>query len=269
VPPPLTNVTLEDNVPVQYHRDAVILLAERGNCNFTTKAQNAQALHSSVVFLVVYNNENDHKPLIVMDGHVPDCRISILFTSYQAGWELRHGLEHVSDFVKHQLGGPLVQVDAVYEVVSWRDLVVSAVSLFFLFVCSSGCLLLTLGWARATNDHTPQATGLTADQLATLACEPGDDTCAICLGGDDDDGEWTRLPCQHVFHADCIAEWLTERQPHCPLCKYDVSQHFADTAVKPQSRCRRWSSCCGGLRRDAQFEAVPQETEMVVQGAMA
>uniref|UniRef100_A0A7R9WLD9 RING-type domain-containing protein n=1 Tax=Craspedostauros australis TaxID=1486917 RepID=A0A7R9WLD9_9STRA len=31
-----------------------------------------------------------------------------------------------------------------------------------------------------------------------------------------------KLPCDHTFHANCIARWLVERSATCPLCKIDL-----------------------------------------------
>ncbi|KAF7831677.1 E3 ubiquitin-protein ligase RING1-like [Senna tora] len=43
--------------------------------------------------------------------------------------------------------------------------------------------------------------------------------CSICLedfkGGDDVSG----MPCKHVFHKDCIVQWLKESHV-CPLCRF-------------------------------------------------
>jgi uncharacterized membrane protein YeaQ/YmgE (transglycosylase-associated protein family) len=49
-----------------------------------------------------------------------------------------------------------------------------------------------------------------------------DTDCAICLQ-DLKDGECTRLlpSCGHLFHLNCIDEWLT-RQGTCPVCRKDV-----------------------------------------------
>ena len=45
-------------------------------------------------------------------------------------------------------------------------------------------------------------------------------TCAICLD-DFTPGETTvrELPCQHIFHPDCIDTFLTDNSSLCPLCK--------------------------------------------------
>ncbi|KAK4429770.1 putative E3 ubiquitin-protein ligase RHC2A [Sesamum alatum] len=49
----------------------------------------------------------------------------------------------------------------------------------------------------------------------------GEEPCSICLEGFSDGGLGTRLPCNHVFHENCILRWL--RGNHvCPLCRYQL-----------------------------------------------
>lgn len=43
--------------------------------------------------------------------------------------------------------------------------------------------------------------------------------CAICLGIIGDEVEVRGLPCAHVFHVDCVNNWLLRCQPCCPVCK--------------------------------------------------
>ncbi|PRQ16906.1 putative aminoacyltransferase, E1 ubiquitin-activating enzyme [Rosa chinensis] len=51
--------------------------------------------------------------------------------------------------------------------------------------------------------------------------------CVICKEGldhfDDDveEGLVTRLPCSHLYHGDCIVQWL-ETSNLCPLCRYPM-----------------------------------------------
>ena len=56
-------------------------------------------------------------------------------------------------------------------------------------------------------------------------------SCTVCMddyseaGGD----EIRTLPCMHVFHKDCIDEWLA-RNSTCPICKHSVNTQDSDAA---------------------------------------
>lgn len=46
-------------------------------------------------------------------------------------------------------------------------------------------------------------------------------TCVICLEQLSSGNEVTRMPCAHVFHADCIVQWLKNSHV-CPLCRFKM-----------------------------------------------
>lgn len=45
------------------------------------------------------------------------------------------------------------------------------------------------------------------------------DNCSICM---DKMEEGDKLFCGHIFHEDCIREWLTKESVKCPVCQTDV-----------------------------------------------
>ncbi|KAJ2607168.1 hypothetical protein H4S08_004918 [Coemansia sp. RSA 1365] len=47
-------------------------------------------------------------------------------------------------------------------------------------------------------------------------------TCAICLEAYCDKSLVRTLTCSHVFHVDCIDQWLLKRSCRCPMCNFDV-----------------------------------------------
>ncbi|XP_061341933.1 probable E3 ubiquitin-protein ligase XERICO [Gastrolobium bilobum] len=56
-----------------------------------------------------------------------------------------------------------------------------------------------------------------------------DDTCSICLEKlrDGSNSKLVRTKCSHVFHEDCITEWLQHCIAHqsysCPLCRCQIT----------------------------------------------
>ena len=52
--------------------------------------------------------------------------------------------------------------------------------------------------------------------------------CCICLESINPDECMGQLPCEHIYHYNCIEEWLmkTEYEQSCPLCKAPISQEI-------------------------------------------
>jgi len=53
-------------------------------------------------------------------------------------------------------------------------------------------------------------------------CLPEDELCSICLCEYECDEVAVRLPCGHVYHEDCLAEW-TQSHIRCPLCNANLN----------------------------------------------
>jgi hypothetical protein len=51
--------------------------------------------------------------------------------------------------------------------------------------------------------------------------------CMVCLCDYEVDDELYKLPCNHLFHPGCIAEWLT-RCTDCPLCKTNIDRQIRE-----------------------------------------
>ncbi|XP_058824078.1 uncharacterized protein LOC131684867 [Topomyia yanbarensis] len=49
--------------------------------------------------------------------------------------------------------------------------------------------------------------------------------CTICLSQFEVDNDVRRLPCMHLFHKDCVDQWLVTNK-HCPICRVDIEIHL-------------------------------------------
>lgn len=46
-------------------------------------------------------------------------------------------------------------------------------------------------------------------------------TCSICIEDYSEDEQLVQLPCEHIFHKDCIMPWI-EQHNTCPTCRYEL-----------------------------------------------
>ncbi|XP_001954691.3 uncharacterized protein LOC6499414 [Drosophila ananassae] len=58
--------------------------------------------------------------------------------------------------------------------------------------------------------------------------------CAICLTLFEIENDVRRLPCMHLFHTDCVDQWLVTNK-HCPICRVDIETHMANDALASSS----------------------------------
>eukprot|EP00455_Lapot_gusevi_P039462 TRINITY_DN4425_c0_g1_i3.p1 TRINITY_DN4425_c0_g1~~TRINITY_DN4425_c0_g1_i3.p1 ORF type:complete len:272 (-),score=12.41 TRINITY_DN4425_c0_g1_i3:221-1036(-) len=89
------------------------------------------------------------------------------------------------------------------------------------------CIVSILARLSLRQAEQQQATLLARLQPKTYQPVAGsaeeDNTCVICSEEYQPDEELRVLPCRHVFHAQCIENWVLGFRPTCPCCRYDLS----------------------------------------------
>lgn len=45
--------------------------------------------------------------------------------------------------------------------------------------------------------------------------------CSICYDNAKEGDQLNKLPCSHIFHIDCVKEWLAKEKV-CPMCKQEI-----------------------------------------------
>jgi hypothetical protein len=72
------------------------------------------------------------------------------------------------------------------------------------------------------NNSSPASCVMGSDDCESLAGEDEMAGCAICLSHFKPQELVCRsnnLSCQHVFHRDCMVDWLMKRHDSCPICR--------------------------------------------------
>lgn len=66
-------------------------------------------------------------------------------------------------------------------------------------------------------------------------CHKGDKNlqCAVCILDFEADDKCRHLPCDHLFHQDCIEKWFQEKAK-CPVCKIDVNEVILKNKIADQ-----------------------------------
>ena len=48
-----------------------------------------------------------------------------------------------------------------------------------------------------------------------------ENSCSICKNKFKIGEEWLLMPCKHLFHENCLMQWITKRNS-CPVCRYEL-----------------------------------------------
>ena len=95
--------------------------------------------------------------------------------------------------------------------------------------------------AQQEEAQSPQATRRAPERRRV---SPAASTCVICLERVRQSRDRTFLdPCGHVYHKDCIVQWLEKLPRQCPACRVDVNVAPLDESAwrmttRSQSRAR-------------------------------
>ena len=157
------------------------------------------------------------------------------------------------------------------------------IALFFIpFFCfCMPCLIRVL--ARLHNQNAPK--GATDTLINTLPVETiserlneSEKTCPVCLNDMDVGDEVRNLPCRHLFHKDCVDEWLRVNAS-CPTCRMciigneDTSAHNSGNDIVNENDISNNSSSNNGYNNgvisDGSYDGSSHSTDVFVQNSDA
>ena len=74
------------------------------------------------------------------------------------------------------------------------------------------------------DEHGLASKGMSERQLrrATSTAPAELPTCRICTEEYVPGARLRQLPCHHIFHRDCIDEWIGKRHATCPVCRMNL-----------------------------------------------
>ncbi|KAK1421295.1 hypothetical protein QVD17_23506 [Tagetes erecta] len=82
-------------------------------------------------------------------------------------------------------------------------------------------------------DNNPPASKAAIEALSTVEIEEHhvsiESQCAVCKEAFDLGSEVKEMPCQHLYHSDCILPWLNLRNS-CPVCRHELPTEVIDSS---------------------------------------
>lgn len=60
-------------------------------------------------------------------------------------------------------------------------------------------------------------------------------SCTICYCDFEENEDLKKLPCEHLFHEDCIKPWLLNNNLNCPICRADVTIDESDIDISTET----------------------------------
>lgn len=76
---------------------------------------------------------------------------------------------------------------------------------------------------------------LSADDLV----EETNRTCPVCIEEYDEGGQAVMLQCSHIFHKECVREWL-QKHATCPSCRYELETDCPEYERGRKIRMQQW-----------------------------
>lgn len=75
---------------------------------------------------------------------------------------------------------------------------------------------------RGATQEIIEANTLPYQYKKLMKCEENDvEKCTICLCDFQEEEDVRRLPCMHLFHIECVDQWLPNNK-RCPICRVDI-----------------------------------------------
>jgi hypothetical protein len=189
-----------------------IAVADRGNCEFTTKAE--CAIRSGASALIVINYDNN---VAAMPG-IFDIPLVTLMVDHKSGVFLKEHDHNICSIV-------LMNCDETGKTYYLLSCLVS------IMVIIGFVIMIYLSVRRCRTYHQEYILTRTTDIDIDKCCNvptistplPQDRTCAICIydvSSDDinNNSNMGFLLCGHLYHKDCIEQWFRTKG-ECPICK--------------------------------------------------
>lgn len=96
-------------------------------------------------------------------------------------------------------------------------------------------LLINLNANRGASQEMIESNTLPHKYQKLARSDSGCDRCTICLCDYEEQDEVRRLPCMHLFHKECVDQWLPTNK-RCPICRVDIESKINTEPVAQQSQ---------------------------------